>query len=147
MTDQTELPDPKTVPCRNCYSTGPHIETVMTTGKHYAKLTCACGTFIRWMPKPNPDRVTRPAKHRDLVQKFSEGICQICHMEEKYLFRGESLEAHHIKEFIDGGESTRENILIVCTTCHEGIHRRRKQARKIMDYKKSLEAGGPVDAT
>lgn len=37
------------------------------------------------------------------------------------------LELHHKKEHAQGGENTEENLITVCTVCHDDIHRKRKQ--------------------
>jgi hypothetical protein len=35
------------------------------------------------------------------------------------------LELHHMKEHVKGGENTEENLITVCTICHDEIHRKR----------------------
>lgn len=134
------------IACRHCESRGPHVEVPMTNGVHHAKLVCgSCNLFMQWVPKPDADKGKRPAAHRDLVRKYSEGVCELCHMPEEELLKGETLEAHHVKEYIDEGSNERSNIWIVCTTCHQEITRRRKQAQKIREYvaRKVAEAKGP----
>ena len=36
------------------------------------------------------------------------------------------LELHHIKHHVKGGKNTEENLVTVCTPCHDDIHRREK---------------------
>jgi hypothetical protein len=36
------------------------------------------------------------------------------------------LELHHKKEHAKGGENTEENLITICTVCHDDIHRKRK---------------------
>ncbi|HBI47782.1 MAG TPA: HNH endonuclease [Smithella sp.] len=36
------------------------------------------------------------------------------------------LELHHKKEHVKGGENTEENLITVCTVCHDEIHRKKK---------------------
>lgn len=33
------------------------------------------------------------------------------------------LEIHHVKQHVEGGENTEDNLLTVCTVCHDDIHR------------------------
>lgn len=90
---------------------------------HYGREDCAdCGRFIRWVPKPEGDRVRRPSAHRGLVHKFSRGFCEMCLRKENELPDGQTLEAQHVEEFSGGGEPKRENIWIICTACHKLIH-------------------------
>lgn len=123
------------VSCQTCESRGPHVEVPETNGVHHARLVCGnCHKFIRWVPKPKTDKRKRPTAHGDLVHKYSTGICEMCHTLEDELFKGDTLEAHHVKEYIDEGSNTRENIWIVCTTCHDEIDRRRRQTKRIREY-------------
>jgi hypothetical protein len=43
---------------------------------------------------------------------------------------GWSLEAHHVVPFADGGSEDRENIQIVCTSCHQLIRWLRNRTHK-----------------
>ena len=36
------------------------------------------------------------------------------------------LELHHKKQHVKGGENTEENLITVCTVCHDQIHRKKK---------------------
>jgi hypothetical protein len=36
------------------------------------------------------------------------------------------LELHHVKHHAEGGENTVDNLITVCTSCHDGIHRHEK---------------------
>lgn len=91
--------------------------------QHHGKEVCnGCGKFLRWIPKPDNEKVRRPAKHRDLVKKYSKGFCELCLKSEVELPNGQGLEAQHVIEFQDGGTEGRENIWIVCTACHKLIH-------------------------
>lgn len=112
-------------PCPRCGDGGPHAVTLMTEGKHYAKARCvACDAFLRWLPKPADDatKYKRPQKHRNLVAEYGSGYCEMCLREQHELAKGESLEAQHVIEFQDGGSEKRENIWILCTSCHSLVH-------------------------
>ena len=99
-----------------------------TSGVHYADKRCdSCGRHLGFVPKPDsdPTKYSRPKSHQQLVEKFSNGFCELCLAKVEDLPKGQSMEAHHIIEFKDGGKSDRENIWIVCTGCHRLIHWRR----------------------
>jgi 5-methylcytosine-specific restriction endonuclease McrA len=110
--------------CPHCQSK--ELTTTLTiSGIHHARVDCAnpfCQRFVEWLPKPDNERVRRPASQRDLVRKYSKGYCEICLILEPYIPKGEELEAQHIIEYQDGGTNDRENIQIVCTRCHRMIH-------------------------
>ncbi|MCF8067596.1 MAG: HNH endonuclease [Desulfobacterales bacterium] len=36
------------------------------------------------------------------------------------------MEFHHIKPHVEGGENTEENLIALCTICHDDIHRNNK---------------------
>lgn len=119
--------------CRRCGAQWEPVFERCETGVHFGKETCqACGAFIRWVPKPSTERKAREAAHRDLVRKFSLGFCELCGILEESLPRGETLHAHHVDEYQDGGEPVRSNIQIVCTACHSLIHWRRTYVRHLL---------------
>ena len=90
---------------------------------HYGKETCrSCGRHSRWVPKPDSDKIRRPAAHKDLVSKYGNGYCEMCLILEERLPPGQTLEAQHVREYQHGGSEVRENIWIVCTRCHKLIH-------------------------
>lgn len=92
---------------------------------HYGKELCStCGAFLRWIKKPDSDagKYRRPSAHRDLVEKYGRGYCEMCLTAEADLPGRQSLEAHHVEEFAKGGPATRENVWIVCTGCARLIH-------------------------
>jgi DNA-directed RNA polymerase subunit RPC12/RpoP len=92
--------------------------------KHYGRLDCPnCGRLWKWVPKPDTDstKYRRPKKHKDLVERFSEGYCQLCLTARKDLPSNQVLEGHHVVPFEIGGSSEKENVWIVCTRCHRQI--------------------------
>jgi 5-methylcytosine-specific restriction endonuclease McrA len=122
--------DGRIPPCPKC---GQRWEYEIGLGKagHHASARCkSCGHFW-WLPKPGK-RTKREAKHTDLVHKYSHGFCELCGIIDDKIPKGESLEAHHVDEYAAGGESTRENIWIVCTACHKLIHWRRTYLKHIL---------------
>lgn len=103
------------------------IRFVLTPDQpHYGKDVCSkCGAWQRWVPKPDAEKAKRPAKHRDLVKKHGRGECELCGCPESDLPPGDVLEGHHVEEFQNGGEATRENVWVICTACHSLINWRR----------------------
>jgi hypothetical protein len=86
--------------------------------------------------KPNAKR-SKP--HLGLVKKFSEGFCEICLVTEVELHKiGQHLEAHHIIPFEFTADSRRENIQIVCRSCHSLINHQRT-------YRKHLGQWNPTN--
>jgi predicted restriction endonuclease len=102
------------------------VVTLTPESPHHARADCQdCGRFLQWLPKPDAERIRRPAAHRELVRKYSRGFCELCGTREADLPPGQTLEAQHVEEYHEGGEPKRENIWIVCTACHKLIHWRR----------------------
>jgi 5-methylcytosine-specific restriction endonuclease McrA len=57
-----------------------------------------------------------------------------------------ALQVHHVVEIQNGGEDTKENIWVVCTSCHKLIHHQRtylnnhfKGTYTISDLEKDME--------
>lgn len=114
--------------CKYCGSDN-LIETELSEGPHYGREDCEdCKRFLRWLPKPDTEKAKRPAAHRDLVQKFSDGYCEMCLICEDNLPPRQTFEGHHIVEYQDGGGDNRENVQILCTKCHKLVHWIRKHA-------------------
>lgn len=66
-----------------------------------------------------PDSVKRQVLRRDGYQ------CKKCGWSHKEWNRSDPrhIELHHIKHHIKGGKNTEDNLLTVCTVCHDDIHR------------------------
>ncbi len=64
------------------------------------------------------DRVKRKVLRRDSCQ------CQKCEWTHKEWNRSDPrhLELHHIRPHMEGGKNIEENLLTVCTVCHDEIH-------------------------
>jgi len=112
-------------------------------GPHYAKWTCPCG-MIAWLSKPKDDatKYRREGTHKDLVIKYGSGYCQMCLREEGAIRdrKGETLEAHHILPYQYNGDSSRENIWIVCTSCHKYIEHVRRYINDPVRVKTLVES-------
>lgn len=110
-------------PCPSCGSVAEPVLQLEATGLHYARLVCGgCKRYIKFVGKPDELKVKRPAIHRDLVEKYSKGYCELCLRRKEELRKGQTLEAQHVIEFKDGGTEVRDNIWVVCTPCHKFIH-------------------------
>ncbi len=66
-----------------------------------------------------PDKIKREVLRRDAYQ------CQKCEWSYKEWnpYDPRHLELHHIKPHVKGGKNIAENLLTVCTVCHDEIHR------------------------
>ena len=51
--------------------------------------------------------------------------CQKCGWSHKEWDRADPryLELHHIEHHVDGGDNDKDNLLTVCTVCHDKIHK------------------------
>lgn len=133
-------------PCPKCgHPAGMHIIQIMTKGPHYARVECGSGKCgcIGWDGKPDDDptkyKPRREADQKELLAKYSQGFCELCLIPQESIPRSESLEAHHVTEYQDGGTSDSENIWIVCTACHKLIHWRRTYLGHLVDVAKSMK--------
>lgn len=113
-------------PCDRCGSTAEPETIIEPAGKHYARLVCGgCKRWIKFLPKPDSEKVGRPKAHTNLVDRYGHGYCELCLRIKAELPKGQTLEAQHVLEFQHGGSEARENIWIVCTSCHLLIHHMR----------------------
>lgn len=114
--------------CQACGAVQDHPVAILEAGPHFARMDCGkCGRFVRFLPKPDTDKAKRPAAHKRLVGKSGLDYCELCLILEERLPAHESLEAHHIEEYADGGDCANGNTLICCTSCHRFIHWRRTE--------------------
>lgn len=122
--DMTDL-----VFCDRCGDNTPSRLELTPKLPHHGKLVCVgCGKWRRWVAKPETDatKYRRPAVHKDLVHRFSRGFCELCLLRESELRDGVVLEAHHVVEYHDDGDASRENVWILCTKCHRLVTWMRK---------------------
>ena len=65
-----------------------------------------------------PDPVRRAVLRRD------EYTCQHCDWAHDLWNRSDPrhLELHHMEHHVDGGENVEDNLIVVCTVCHDVIH-------------------------
>ncbi len=72
----------------------------------------------RHIPDPVKTKVLRRDDYR----------CTKCNWSHEEWNRSDPrhLELHHVKPHAEGGDNTEENLITVCTVCHDDIHRRQK---------------------
>jgi 5-methylcytosine-specific restriction endonuclease McrA len=94
-------------------------------GGHHGKVVCSqCDRYIKWIPKPSDQKAPDPRAEvsKKIVQKYSQGFCEICLKTETQIQLPWVLEAHHIIPVEKGGGDDADNIQICCTACHRLIH-------------------------
>lgn len=75
---------------------------------------------------PEHDRQIKDAVKRDVLKR--DGYkCTKCNWSYKEWNRSDPrhLELHHVKPHAEGGENSRENLITLCTVCHDDIHRKK----------------------
>lgn len=96
------------------------------TGHTGGQLVCThCGCHLDWI-KSDESKKRRKSSTAKLVSKYSDGFCEMCLLRSEGLPPYQRLEAHHVKEVDDGGEDTRDNIWILCNSCHAMVHHQRR---------------------
>jgi 5-methylcytosine-specific restriction endonuclease McrA len=114
---------------KGCYLHCPRCEADMIpeeregTGPNFLGLWCThCGRWIEWVAKPqNDNKRTKTSKYT--FQDIGIFRCEICGRSQAWLkLVREWLEIHHKLPLEEGGEDTRENLLIVCNRHHKMIH-------------------------
>ena len=123
---------------KNCVSCGQELAVVKVDhSKHYAQYQCInpdCGRkgkYAGWVPKPKDDS-TRRKSNKKLLKKCDEsfrGFCHLCMRSSSVLGRLKpslQLEVHHVVEVQDGGTDDKSNLWVLCSECHELVHRQRR---------------------
>ena len=136
--------------CPKCHQRWEQEFTMGPFGHNWAKLRCkACGC-VWWPPKPDRDKARRPSRQSKLVKRYSRGSCDLCQIPEPLIPAGETLTAHHVVEYQDGGDESRENIWIVCSRCERLIHHQRTYighlVKEIQDAKSNNPQHPALDA-
>jgi len=107
--------------CKHCNNTKDFYEKPRPDTPHDAEIRCSvCNKFIMWKPKDrNKDK--RPP-NKILPVDLGIDYCEICLRVKARLGRNETLTSHHKIEIAMGGLDVKENILILCTHCHNLVH-------------------------
>ena len=118
--------------------------------KHYAQYQCinaGCskrGRYAGWVPKPR-DGNTRRKANRKLLKKLDVSLrdfCQLCTRTSAALDRlnpGLQLEVHHVIEVQDGGTDEASNLWVLCSECHELVHRQRRAFNRYPGFEQHLQ--------
>ena len=113
-------------PCPQC---GGAVRIELTPHlTHHARFRCSrCNCHVEWMPKPRPEGAPRRrgASSKELVVRYGQGYCEMCLRKVEELPIKEVLIGHHVIPWSKGGSDARENVWIVCTSCHGLIHHQR----------------------
>ena len=73
---------------------------------------------------PEHDRIIPDPERREVLRR--DGYrCQECGWTRKEWTRDDPriLEIHHIKPHVEGGENLKDNLVTLCSVCHDKIHR------------------------
>ena len=94
-------------------------------GKHYASIRIRdTGKFVAWIPKPESKK--RKASGKSLIkEKDLNPICEMC-------LCLDNLEVHHVKEVKEGGTDDKDNLRVLCNSCHTLTHTLRSYRNRIL---------------
>ncbi len=87
------------------------------------------GSYVLESLRQSPEHDRQiPDPIRGSVLKRDKYKCVKCEWSHEDWNRSDPrhLELHHKKEHAQGGENTEENLITVCTVCHDDIHRKNK---------------------
>lgn len=110
--------------CGRCQKEVTAPVQILSSGVHYGQIVCPqCGKHLGFVKKP--ENIEKRAKNKHTAESLKITFCQLCLRPLKRLGTRGVLEVHHVIEIKDGGIDTRENIWVVCTSCHKLIHHQR----------------------
>jgi len=110
--------------CSDCSVDVDPVETILTEGPHYSKLSCpACGKYLAFGKKPANEG--KRGKNKHTPESLGISHCEMCKRPGDRLGSRGVLEVHHVAEVQDGGADIPDNIWVVCTSCHKLIHHQR----------------------
>lgn len=108
----------KSKPCKVCNSLEKRYRPRPDT-PHAGDITCCgCGFVMGWLKKPK-NKSRRPAHSLNLAAKYGIDTCWLCQRHKSKLPSGQTIEGHHIKDHAKGGTDDPENIVGLCSYCHE----------------------------
>lgn len=107
--------------CKNCGKVEYYLKPRPDT-PHEAEIKCTeCHSFLGWKKKEKNEG-KRPANIHS-PESLGIELCQLCLLPKQHLGTHETLDIHHIDD--EPENNLRENILVVCTSCHKLIHHQR----------------------
>ncbi len=88
----------------------------------------------------NSERVAEPHDRKipfdiqKIVYENARNACQVCGWNHKKWTKRSPriLELHHIKKHVKGGKNTPENLVVLCSKCHDDIHANRRKLPKAL---------------
>lgn len=86
------------------------------------------GVYVMESKRQSPEHDRQiPDPIRGTVLRRDGYKCKVCLWSHKEWNPSDPrhLELHHIKEHVKGGSNTENNLMTVCTICHDDIHRRK----------------------
>ncbi len=105
--------------CRNCNSS--NVTNEFRDDRQQFGTKCHDCNKYTWQPKES-NTYKRESKHIGLVNKIGITYCQWCLRSKENIPAPGTLEAHHIIEYAEGGTDDKNNILILCSSCHKQCH-------------------------
>lgn len=117
--------DERLRPCAGCHEKVHAVESMEPCPPpHGGVWRCPeCHQHMGFVAKAKVEGDTkREAAHRELVAKYGRGFCELCLLTTEELGATKYLVGHHVKQYADAGTSERENVWIVCNSCHSLIH-------------------------
>lgn len=96
---------------------------IMTQTSGMPELPVGMYTLISERQAPEHDRVIKDQVRREVLQR-DDYKCQECGWTHEKWNPSDPrhLEAHHIKQHVEGGENTVMNLLTLCNICHDKAH-------------------------
>ena len=135
-----------------CVECGQDLAVVETPQHkdHWAEYQCAntaCSRFKKhtgWVPKPR-DGNRRRKQNRKLLKRCDVSLRDFCHLCTRTsaaldrLKPALQLEVHHVIEVQDGGTDEASNLWILCSECHELVHRQRRAFNRYPGFEQHLQ--------
>jgi len=135
-----------------CVECGQELAVVETPQHkiHWAEYQCAntaCSRLkkhVDWVPKPR-DGSSRRKANRKLLKKCDVLLRDFCHLCARpsavldHLKPALQLEVHHVIEVQDGGTDEPSNLWVLCSECHELVHRQRRAFNRYPEFERHLQ--------
>ncbi len=115
--------------CKDLTEWGRRVRELRTEdGWHYSgRIDLPVGVYLLEQDRQSPphDRLIRDEDRRNTLRRDNYQ-CQRCGWQHSMNNRSDPrhLELHHIEHHVDGGSNTQENLITLCTVCHDDWHSR-----------------------
>lgn len=110
--------------CKRCGEEITPYVVIMDRGPNYAKEICpSCESWIKWLPKPENEKRRRNGS-KYTPESLEIYCCELCRRRRDQLGKRGTLHIHHK----DGNykNDVPDNLLVLCTSCHELVHLHKK---------------------